>query len=193
MSCSPFDIRDYYLKELTDPQQRQVEAHVKDCPACRQEMDRLRLTEAALFSLREEEIPQRIAFVSDPVFEPSRAQRWWAAFWGSSARLGFAGAALLSAALLFSALTRAAGTSSGAGLSPADVDRRIPAAVASSEARQTAKTTQLVHDLVQRVDTERNARLIAEDQAEYLQKLNYAMERNSNVYVTKASVQGEFK
>jgi hypothetical protein len=29
MSCSPFDLRDYYLKELTDPQQRQVEAHVR--------------------------------------------------------------------------------------------------------------------------------------------------------------------
>ena len=71
MSCSPFDLRDYYLKELTDPQQRQVESHVKDCSACREELERLRLTQAALFSLRDEEIPQRIAFVSDPVFEPS--------------------------------------------------------------------------------------------------------------------------
>ena len=106
MSCSPFDLRDYFLKELTDPQQRQVEAHVKDCPACREELERLRLTEAALFSLREEEIPQRIAFVSDPVFEPSGWRRWWAAFWGSSARLGFASAAMLSVAILVSALTR---------------------------------------------------------------------------------------
>ncbi len=96
MSCSPFDLRDYFLKELSDPQQRQVEAHVKDCPACRQELEQLQLTQTALFSLRDEEIPQRIAFVSDPVFEPSSAQRWWAAFWGSPARLGFAGAAMLS-------------------------------------------------------------------------------------------------
>ena len=88
MSCSPFDLRDFYLKELTDPQQRQVEAHAKDCPACRQELEQLRLTQAALFSLRDEEIPQRIAFVSDPVFEPSRAQRWWVAFWGSSDQIG---------------------------------------------------------------------------------------------------------
>ena len=71
MSCSPFDLRDYFLKELTDPQQRQVEAHVKNLPACREEMERLRMTEAALFSLRDEEIPQRIAFVSDKIFEPS--------------------------------------------------------------------------------------------------------------------------
>ncbi len=32
MSCSPFDLRDYFLQELADPQQRQVEAHVKTCP-----------------------------------------------------------------------------------------------------------------------------------------------------------------
>jgi len=102
MSCSPFDLRDYYLKELSDPQQRQVETHMKDCPACRQELEQLHLMQAALFSVRDEEIPQRIAFVSDPVFEPSLARHWWAAFWGSSARLGFAGAGMLSAALVFS-------------------------------------------------------------------------------------------
>ena len=32
MSCSPFDLKDYFLEELADPQQRQVEAHVKACP-----------------------------------------------------------------------------------------------------------------------------------------------------------------
>src|ERR1700733_10294763 len=106
MSCSPFDLRDYHLKELTDPQQRQVETHVKDCSACREELQQLRLTQAALFSLRDEEIPQRIAFVSALVFEPSGLQRWWAAFWVSSARLGFAGATVLSAALIFSAVAR---------------------------------------------------------------------------------------
>jgi anti-sigma factor RsiW len=184
MSCSPFDLRDYYLKELTDPQQRQVEAHVNDCAACRQKLDQLRLTQAALFSLRDEEIPQRIAFVSDPVFEPSRGRRWWAAFWGSPARLGFTGAAILSAALLFSSLTR---TSAGAGLSAGDIDRRIQQAVAASEARQTAKTTQLVHDLVQRVDNEHSLRLVAESEAEYAKKQAYSAELRSGAYRTLAS------
>ena len=100
MSCSPFDLRDYFLRELADPQQRQVEAHVKTCPQCREELDRLRITEAALFSVRDEEIPQRIAFVSDKIFEPSPWRRWWASFWGSTARLGFASACLLSAAIV---------------------------------------------------------------------------------------------
>jgi len=184
MSCSPFDLRDYYLKELTDPQQRQVETHVKDCPACREELQQLRLTQAALFSLRDEEIPQRIAFVSDPVFEPSRARRWWAAFWGSGARLGFAGAAMLSAVLLFSTLTR---TPPAAGLSSADIDRRIQQAVYASEARQTAKTTQLVHDLVQRVDSERTLRLVAEDEAKFAKEQQFAMEKSVGAVLSPAS------
>ena len=189
MSCSPFDLKDYFLKELTDPQQRQMEAHVQTCNSCREELDRLRLTEAALFSLREEEIPQRIDFVSDPVFGPSRWQRGWAAFWGSSARLGFAGAAVLSAAILFSTFTRVASTP----ISSADVDHRIQAAVTASEARQTATTTKLVHDLVQRVDTERDKRLLAEDTARYLQKLNFTMEHKSGDWSSPAAYQGEQK
>jgi len=184
MSCSPFDLRDYYLKELTDPQQRQVEAHVKDCPACRVELEQLRLTQAALFSLHDEEIPQRIAFVSDPVFEPSGARRWWAAFWGSGARLGFAGAAMLSAVLLFSTLTR---TPPAAGLSSADIDRRIQQAVYASEARQTAKTTQLVHDLVQRADSEHSLRLVAEDEAKFAKEQQFAMEKNLGAVYSPAS------
>lgn len=185
MSCSPFDIRDYYLKELTDPQQRQVEAHVKDCPACREQLQQLRLTQAALFSLRDEEIPQRIAFVSDPVFEPSHARRWWTAFWGSGARLGFASAAMLSAALLFSTLTR---TPPVAGLSATEIDRRIQQAVYLSEARQTAKTTQLVHDLAQRADSEHNLRLVAEDEAKFAKEQQFAMEKSVGaVYSPPAS------
>ena len=191
MSCSPFDLRDFYLQELTDPQQRQVEAHVRDCAACREELDRLRLTQAALFSLRDEEIPQRIAFVSDPVFEPSAARRWWNAFWGSSARLGFTGAALLSAALFFSAVTRTAGTGANGGLSPADVDRRIQLAVSASEERQTQKTTQLVHDLVQHADTEHNLRLVAEDDARITREQAWAMVKNTGAVVSGPNPPGE--
>ena len=92
MSCSPFDLKDYFLRELPSPQRVQVEAHVNNCSTCREELERLQLTEAALFSLRDEEIPQRIAFVSDQIFEPSPVRRWFSGFWGSTARLGFASA-----------------------------------------------------------------------------------------------------
>jgi len=190
MTCSPFDLKDYFLKELTDPQQRQVEAHVQDCSGCRDELDRLRLTGAALCSLREEEIPQRIGFVSDPVFQPS----WWAAFWRSPARLGFASAALLSVGMLVLGwgLTHRASAafSSQTVYSRAEVDRRIQAAVSAAESRQERKTTQLVHELVERADSEHNSRLIAENQAEYLQKLNYRYQQDRGDYVNPAAEQG---
>jgi hypothetical protein len=165
MSCSPFDLRDYFLQELSDPQRRQVEAHVKSCHPCHEELDRLRLTEAALFALREEEIPQRIAFVSDPVFEPSPWRRALSAFWNSGARLGFASAAMLSAALVVFALHRPAPApvlsvtpapvqtvaAAAPGLSEAEVQARIDAAVAKAvaplEARQKVQLEQAKGDL----------------------------------------------
>ncbi|MBZ5578510.1 MAG: zf-HC2 domain-containing protein [Acidobacteriia bacterium] len=137
MSCSPFDLRDYVLKELPEAERKQAEAHVKGCAACRGEVERLRMTEAALFSLRDEEIPQRIAFVSDKIFEPSPWRRGWAAFWGSTARLGFASAAMLSVALIVFSLTRAAGNPAvpltARVLSPAAV---APASISEAEMGQ---------------------------------------------------------
>src|ERR1035441_3578675 len=96
MSCSPFDLKDYFLRELAPSARAQVEGHVRQCAACREELERLQMTQNALFSLRDEEIPQRIAFVSDPIFEPSPARRWLGAFWASTARLGVASSAMLS-------------------------------------------------------------------------------------------------
>ena len=171
MSCSPFELKDYFLKELPAPQQREVDAHVKGCQVCREELDRLQLTEAALFSLRDEEMPQRIAFVSDKIFEPSPWRRGWAAFWGSGARLGFASAAMLSVALIVSAVMRtapvgqvsdlpkapASGTTAGGStamlqpVSDTEIQTRVDAAVAKAvaeiDARQTQKAAQLVADL----------------------------------------------
>lgn len=159
MSCSPFDLRDYHFQELTDPQRRQVEAHVKACEPCREELGRLQLTESALFTLREEEIPQRIAFVSDPIFEPSPLRRFFSDFWGSAARLGFASAAMLSAALVVFAIYRPA-PAPGPQIVPSSVttvaanqdvkalvDAAVAKAVAEVEARQVEKTTALVADL----------------------------------------------
>src|SRR5205814_3061629 len=60
--------------------------------ACREELAELRLTLDTLSTLREEEIPRRIAFVSDKVFEP----RWWQRFFTP----GFAGACVIAVAIL---------------------------------------------------------------------------------------------
>lgn len=160
MSCSPFDLKDYFLRELTDPQQLQVEAHVKTCQPCREELERLNLTQSALYSLRDEEIPQRIAFVSDKIFEPSPWRRWLAGFWGSAARLGFASAAMLSAAIVVYALRPPATVLVESKppqqvvqpvVSDADIQARVNAAVeratADLDERQAERNRQLVADL----------------------------------------------
>ena len=158
MSCSPFDLRDYYFKDLAENERRMTEVHMKTCAHCREELDRLRGTEAALLALPDEEIPQRIGFVSDPVFQPSAFRRGWDALWGSAARLGFASAAMLSAALVVFSLTRPVPQ---AGLPPPAIARTaMPAesraefskrvndavarAVADSEARQARRTEELL-------------------------------------------------
>jgi len=160
MSCSPFDLRDYFLQELPASERQQVDAHVKACVSCREELDRLQLTQAALFTLHDEEIPQRIAFVSDPIFEPSPVRRWFHSFWGSAARLGFASALTLSAAIFYFAATRPAPApgrpavpTMAAGAPPSvpnpqqvqqQIDQAVAKAVADVEARQNAATKQLV-------------------------------------------------
>jgi len=76
MSCSSYDWKAYALGELDQNNRRQAEAHAVTCSSCREELAGLRLTLDAMSTLREEEIPKRIAFVSDKVFEP----RWWQIF-----------------------------------------------------------------------------------------------------------------
>ena len=54
MSCSPFDLRDYLLEELAAGDRREVEKHVRACAGCREELDRLRLTQALRFHKAED-------------------------------------------------------------------------------------------------------------------------------------------
>jgi anti-sigma factor RsiW len=164
MSCSPFDLRDYLLDELAEKERRQVNQHVRSCGGCHEELERLRITHSTLLTLREEEVPQRIGFVSDKVFEPSPARRVWQAFWGSSAKLGFASAAMLSAALVFFTFFRQAPASAV----PADTSRieaqvaarvgaAVEKAVAESETRQAGKTAALLAAAEQRFEGQRQA------------------------------------
>ena len=88
----------YAFGELKAEERRQAEAHAAACEACRDELSTLRLTLDAMSTLREEEIPRRIAFVSDKVFEP----KWWQKLFTPT----FAGAAVLSCAILVHAFVR---------------------------------------------------------------------------------------
>jgi Putative zinc-finger len=99
-------LRDYAFGELPAARQPELEEHLGVCGECTLELDRLRLTTAALRTLPDQEIPQRIAFVSDKVFEPSPVSRFFGGFWNSASRLGFASVCVLGGALIVSAYHR---------------------------------------------------------------------------------------
>ena len=48
MSCSPFDLRDYVFGELGEAERRQVDAHVRSCAGCYEDLERLRVTGEAV-------------------------------------------------------------------------------------------------------------------------------------------------
>lgn len=158
MSCSSVDLKAYFLGELPPAERAPVEKHLGACASCREEMERLDSTRSALAMLGDEEPPQRIAFVSDKVFEP----RWWQSIWRSGPAMGFASAAMLAAAIFVHAYARPAAA-------PADtaqmeqriqqqVDARVGAAVtkavASAEERQDQRIQQAVVTAEQRFDTQ---------------------------------------
>ncbi len=205
MSCSPFDLRDYLLEELAAGERRQVEKHVSTCAGCRDELQRLQLTHAALRSLPDEEIPRGIAFVSDKVFEPAPWRRAWQTFWGSWPRLVFASAAMLSAALVFTSVHRPAApavvsvpaaTVDTARLE-ADFNRRLDdavrQAVAQSEARQEQKTAALIASVRKQDEFDRNAmRMQVEQSFDVLQKRYNSVIISANNALS-AAMQGESK
>ena len=97
-------LHDYAFDELPADERRVIEQHLATCGNCALELDQLRLTTAALRAQPDREIPQRIAFVSDRVFEPSAFRRFWnsgAGFFQNA--LGFASACVLAAAIVTSA------------------------------------------------------------------------------------------
>jgi len=127
MSCSSPnpkpDWKAYLLGELNPEVSRQAEAHLAACSNCHEEVATLRLTLDTLSTLREEEVPRRIAFVSDKVFEP----RWWQrAFNQTMFTPTFAAGALVAAAILVHGAVRPG---------QAQVEAAVTEAVSQVEAR----------------------------------------------------------
>jgi anti-sigma factor RsiW len=130
MSCSSYDWKAYALGEIDPGDRHQAEAHAATCPSCREELATLRLTLDALSTLREEEIPRRIAFVSDKVFEP----RWWQRF----LRPSFAAAAVIAAAILVHGWMMRPAPSTPPSIDTAAIQSRIDAAL-ERQAQENAK------------------------------------------------------
>lgn len=174
MSCSSLDLKAYLFGELSEADRKMVEAHAETCESCREELARLRLTHETLSALREEEVPQRIAFVSDKVFEP----KWWQSLWNSAPRLGFVSASLLAAAILIHTFARppiAVVQGSEAAALEARVEQQVGQrldaavrqAVADSEARQEKKTAELLDTANQNYDRDRRETLAAMQRDDY--------------------------
>ena len=122
MSCNSPDLKPdwkaYVLRELGQDAHRQAEAHLATCSICHEEVATLRLTLDTLSTLREEEMPRRIAFVSDKVFEP----RWWQRVFSPT----FAAGALVAAAILIHGVLQPG---------QAQVDAAVTKAVSQMESR----------------------------------------------------------
>jgi anti-sigma factor RsiW len=168
MSCSPFDLKDYFLGELAAEQAAAVKAHAAACTACQEELHALQLTRAALLSVPDEEPPRRIAFVSDKIFEPS----WWRRFLHSGPQLGFASAAMLAAAIVVHGFASRVPAQPAATVQTQDVRAAIDAevskqvnaavekAVANAELRQTAQLLDVVNVRLRQAENRRRTELV---------------------------------
>jgi anti-sigma factor RsiW len=174
------DLKAYVVGELTRSERGGVEDHVRGCQSCREELDRLNLTRSALASLEEEEIPRRIAFVSDRVFEP----RWWQTVWHSGPTMGFASAALLAGAILvhgFQARPVAVDAAQIEKQVESQLNARVQAAVSQAQAKQAAEFAKVLNDTENRYQTQRKSDLATVQQAaEYYEKQMARFEVASN-------------
>ena len=93
-------MRDYLLDELNEQQRAEVESYLDASQDAREELERLKFTHAALVSIPDEEIPRRVAFVSDKIFEPSPAKRIWREIWAGAPRFAFGLAAIVLAVFI---------------------------------------------------------------------------------------------
>ena len=164
MSCG-VDLKAYVVGEVTEREKLAVEDHVRICQSCHEELDRLNLTQSVLATLREEEPPRRIAFVSDRVFEP----RWWQTMWHSGPAMGFASAALLSIAILAHGFARPVAPAPSASVDTAQIQRTVDAAVtkavSEAQAKQSAEFAKVLNATETRFEQQRQSDLATVQQA----------------------------
>src|SRR5579871_2035386 len=154
-------LRDYAVGELAEDQKPALEEHLAVCGECVDELDQLRVTTAALRMLPDREIPQRISFVSDKVFEPSAVSRVWGGFWNSAARLGFASACILGGALVVSAYHRPTEVRTVVQAANVDVSRQVNEAVTKAVAQVQAEDARTIEAMDRKYQREYQTRMVA--------------------------------
>lgn len=176
------DWKAYALGELDADARREAELHAVACSDCQEELAGLRLTVDALATLREEEVPRRIAFVSDKVFEP----RWWQSF----LRPSFAAGAVIAAAILVHAFVRPPAAPLPPQVDTAAVEARIAARITAevsqrveaqmAEALNTAVTRAVAETKKQ--DDQRTAALLAATEHRYADAAEFLDRQVTRMY-----------
>jgi hypothetical protein len=191
--CKP-DWKAYLLGELGPEDRRQHEECASACPACREELATLRVTLDALSTLREEEVPRRIAFVSDKVFEPRWPQRMWQSF----LRPSFAAGAVIAAAILVHAFVRPPVAPLPPQADPAAVEARIEARITAEvsqrmEAQMAAAVNSAVATAVtqavaetRKQDDQRSAAVLSAAERRYTDAAEFLDRRVTQIYALNA-------
>ena len=188
MSCKLEDRRpdwkSYALGELDARARQEAESHVAACADCQDELAGLRVTLDAMATLREEELPRRIAFVSDKVFEP----RWYEKLF---LRPSFAAAGLIAAAILVHAFVRPVGAPANAPQTMAQVDTtaiesRVTAEVTARlqgemAAAVNTAVTKAVADTEKR-DDQRTAQLLSASDRRYSDAADFLNKQVTRIY-----------
>lgn len=145
-------VRDYAFDELAETERRAMEQHLTQCQDCAAELDQVRLTTAALRVLPEQEVPRRIAFVSDKIFE----RGFLSGIWNSAARLGFVSACVLAVGLSYAAYHRPAEARpvlQATEISKAAIDEAVSRAVALAVDKAHAEDVRLTQAALDAVDS----------------------------------------
>jgi hypothetical protein len=155
----------------------------------------LRVTLDALSTLHEEEVPRRIAFVSDKVFEPRWTQRMWQSF----LRPSFAAGAAIAVAILVHAFVRPPAAPLPQ-VDTAALETRITAEVNAKvnqrvEAQMAAAVNTAVDTAVTRAvaetrkqDDQRTAALLAAAERRYADTAEFLDRRVAQIYAMSTGV-----
>ncbi len=191
MKCTSFDLNAFFFGELPADERRGVEQHLAACAACRAEHERLRITQTALAAIPDEEIPQRIAFVSDKVFEPN----WWQRLWRPGPQWALLSAGLVAGAILLHGYMYRPAAASVIDARvvevrvEAELARRLPVvlneAVARLEARHEARMREAVATVEKEAEVERRAQMVA-----FEENLDVLRKRFNVMYLASADLGG---
>ena len=187
-TCASFDLKAYHFGEeaAAAGDRRAIEQHVRGCTACADELARLNLTQAALMSVRDEDPPRRLAFVSDKVFEPKWYRRPLGAAWGFASMAALAGAIVFHAVwnpgaiVVANPMTAAVSKSSAPGqpgLSRAVVESMMETAVKNAVAGADARGEKRARQLLAESEKRREM-----DRAEMMASINASFEVLSKRY-----------